>query len=262
MLYGAMLFKISNLKKLGFHIGLMGGITVSMVFFAFFIYFPYLTRPNSLVAVPNLKGKSLKSAILLLKKYNLNYEIADSSYYADLPSGTVLSHFPEVNDTVKGDRKIYLTLNMVRPPYVFVPNVIDNSLKNARLLLTSKKLLVGKIIYTTHWAINAVLGIQIDGKSVSKEKLMSGCNVPIYTRVDVLVGDGEQKALVNIPNLVGISIELAKDIALNLGLRVEITEYAQRPGLKNGTVIKQFPESSRNQLLRIKDKINVWIVRN
>ena len=248
----------SHIKKTVIHIIAMASTAVSIVAIFFFLYLPYVTKPNALVVVPNVWGKSFEEAVSILKNNHLRYEVSDSNYYADWPPKTVLLQYPGEKDTVKKNRKIYLTLNRIAPPSVRIPDIIDGSLKSARLLLNSHHLVLGDITYVHDLALNAVLGIQMAGKKITKEMMNEGYHVPINTRIDLLVGDGYGTAMIDIPDLIGRPIDEAESILKDIGLEVGEIHYVKRD-TSVGTVINQNPASDSEQLLYIGNKINLWV---
>ena len=90
---------------------MIGGIS-SIIFFIFYIYFPFKTNHGDTITVPNLIGMELNEIDEFLSDRDLRYEILDdSSYSSEYPPYTILQQNPSENEKVKENRKIYLTLN-------------------------------------------------------------------------------------------------------------------------------------------------------
>ena len=140
---------------------MIGGIS-SIVFFIFYIYFPFKTNHGDTITVPNLIGMELNEIDEFLSDRDLRYEILDdSSYSSEYPPYTILQQNPSENEKVKENRKIYLTLNSSIPPKIKMPKIINGSVKNAQLILRSYDLKLGDITYVPDMARNAVLKIFI-----------------------------------------------------------------------------------------------------
>ncbi len=250
-----------HIKKASLHLGAMVSIVILTIIIFFFVYLPYTTKPKALVVVPDVQGKSFEEAVSLLSNNDLKYEIADSDYYADWPPKAVLLQYPSKQDTVKKNRKIYLTLNKSRVPHIIIPNIIDGSLKNARLRLNSHHLTIGNITYVRDLAINAVLAIQIKGKKITKKMISEGYEVPINAQIDLVVGDGYKKHVINIPNLIGRPIDEAENILTNIGLRVGQIRY-RKANASVGEVIDQMPAADSVHTLSVGAKIDLWVTED
>lgn len=151
---------------------MIGGIS-SIIFFIFYIYFPFKTNHGDTITVPNLIGMELNEIDEFLSDRDLRYEILDdSSYSSEYPAYTILQQNPSENEKVKENRKIYLTLNSSIPPKIKMPKIINGSVKNAQLILRSYDLKLGDITYVPDMARNAVLKIFINGDSISENDLI------------------------------------------------------------------------------------------
>ena len=103
---------------------MIGGIS-SIIFFIFYIYFPFITNHGDTITVPNLIGMELNEIDEFLSDRDLRYEILDdSSYSSEYPAYTILQQNPSENEKVKENRKIYLTLNSSIPPKIKMPKII------------------------------------------------------------------------------------------------------------------------------------------
>ena len=112
------------------NLSIMIGIVASIIFFIFYIYFPFITNHGETITVPNLVGMEIKDLDEFLSDRDLRYEILeDSSYSSEYPPYTVLQQNPSENDKVKENRKIYLTLNSSIPPKIKMPKIINGSVK-------------------------------------------------------------------------------------------------------------------------------------
>ena len=80
---------------------MIGGIS-SIIFFIFYIYFPFKTNHGDTITVPNLIGMELNEIDEFLSDRDLRYEILDdSSYSSEYPAYTVLQQNTSENEKVK-----------------------------------------------------------------------------------------------------------------------------------------------------------------
>ena len=84
---------------------------------------------------------------------------------------------------VKKGRKIYLTLSMLVPPQVEMPNLIDLSLRQAVNMLESNDLTLGQVIYKESKYPNAVLEQRYKGRIIQEGK-----KVPYQSKITLIVG--------------------------------------------------------------------------
>lgn len=184
-------------------------ITLAFVAALLFTFFTlnWYTNHGDYVVVPSVKGKSLYDAKQTLKYYNLEFAIADSTYDETKPPLSVLDQQPVKGAKVKSDRKIYLTLNAAAPPSVKIPMIIDNSKRQAELILNSWGLKLGQLIYIPDMAKDAVLNIQVNGKIVKP-----GILVPKGTTIDLVLGDGFGSQVAEIPPVTDMTVLEARAV--------------------------------------------------
>ena len=90
----------------------------------FYLYFPIITNHWETITVPDLKGLNYDEIDDYLTQRNLKYEIIpDSSFTTDYPPLSVIFQNPIEGKKVKEGRKIYLTLNSIKPPKIKMPKL-------------------------------------------------------------------------------------------------------------------------------------------
>lgn len=192
------------------------GAALALLAFTFFCLNWY-TMHGDFVSVPDIKGKSLFEAKRELEDFDLDYLVVDSTYDESKPPLSVLDQQPSKGAKVKENRKIYITLNSSQPPSVKIPAIIDNSLRQAELILNSWGLKQGQLIYIPDMAKDAVLNIQINGKIVKPGQI-----VPKGTTIDLVLGDGFGNQIVEVPPLNDLTVLEARAVLdavhLNMGM--------------------------------------------
>ncbi|MDQ3051286.1 MAG: PASTA domain-containing protein [Bacteroidota bacterium] len=175
------------------------------------------TKHGSSVSVPDVRGMQMDKLQSFLDNKNLRYQVADSTIFdMTKPPGTVIEQDPRPNEKVKEHRTIYLSITRSTPPGVKIPDLEDNSLRQAEAILRSYGLIRGELIYKPDLAKNAVLEMQIDGKKVEK-----GEEVTKGTVIDLVLGDGFGNTKVAVPLLFNLDLDEAlfvlKASSLNVG---------------------------------------------
>ena len=245
------------LKKMLKHLGVILGIIIIGLLVFFKIYLPIRTNHGETLTVPNLDAMSLDEAAEFLEKRNLRWAIYDSSYVVDAPPLTVISQNPKYGSKVKENRKIYLSITPENPPLVVFPDLKDVTLSSARKILLSFGMKQGKVRYKPDLAANVVLETWANSK-----KIEAGDSIAKGTPIDLVVGDGRGTTRFKVPQLVGLTLEEAEYAILGSGLVVGFLEYDLVDGVDKGTVIKTYPSFENGDIVRIGDRIDLWLCGN
>lgn len=231
------------------------GASVALLILAF-LSLGWYTNHGDYVEVPNIKGKSLYDAKKELNNFDLDYAISDSTYDESKPPLSVLDQQPRKGEKVKENRKIYITLNASAPPSVKIPSIIDNSKRQAELILNSWGLKVGNLIYIPDMAKDAVQNVQVNGKLVKP-----GTIVPKGTVVDLILGDGGGNQIAEVPPVTDMTVIEARAVLeavhLNVGMLVadgaiddSLAAYVYRQDPPYGQAGKLGPNNSVNLYIR------------
>ncbi len=141
------------------------------------------THHGEEITVPDVVGKSLATARLILEAQGLESELTDSSYNRSLAPGTIVIQKPQAGSHVKAGRVIGLVINSRSTPTMVVPDIAGNSsLREAEERLTQLGFELGPREYVpgdAEW----VYGITCNGR-----QLYGGEKVPIGSVICIQVG--------------------------------------------------------------------------
>ncbi|MDO5036443.1 MAG: PASTA domain-containing protein [Porphyromonas sp.] len=93
------------------------------------------TRHDQVLRVPDIKGLAQIDAREELERMGLHIEVTDSVYDASQVPGVVLESTPKAGATIKRDRVVYVTVNNTEVKQYAMPEVQDQSLRQAEALL-------------------------------------------------------------------------------------------------------------------------------
>jgi beta-lactam-binding protein with PASTA domain len=175
---------LSFLKSKQFFIQL--GIILLIIFLILFVTLKWLssyTNHGEFVVVPDFKGQTIGALDGFIKDKGISYKVIDSIYDPKEKPGVVLRQDPEMNSKVKHNRTVYLYVTGMVPPLVIMPKLVDRSERQARLILGSYGLKVGKISEKKADCNGCVLAQTIRGKEVGE-----GQGVKKGSTVDLIVG--------------------------------------------------------------------------
>lgn len=211
---------VEYLKTKSFRNNLLAALgTVAVLLFIAFFSLRYYTKHGEGLAVPELKGLSISQAVAKLEELGLRYEI-DSVYIMDNPPGIVTDQDPDANTFVKGNRTIYLTINTSTAPNVKFPDIDSKSFREAQALLESYRLKVGDTTYKPDVARDVVLEAYFGGQLIRAGEVL-----PTGSRISLVLGDGQGGEEVELPNLMGLTIDEAKFSLKYAGLTIGLISY-------------------------------------
>ncbi|RMF07955.1 MAG: PASTA domain-containing protein [Candidatus Neomarinimicrobiota bacterium] len=107
-----------------------------------------ITRPEKMVAVPDLVGQSKRSALLMLKQAGLEVDTIFTEYNPEFPANTVVWQAPKAGDPVPKGLGVHLRISKGQPPNFYqVPDLFGLSQQKAVEKLKSAGLNLGKVFY-------------------------------------------------------------------------------------------------------------------
>jgi eukaryotic-like serine/threonine-protein kinase len=225
-------------------------ILILLCIFYFYAYLPNTTNHGITITVPDVEGQSIEKAGKFLDDHELRYEVSDSLYSSEYPPLTVLKQIPAAGAKVKQNRKIYLSINRIKPPTVPMPNLVDGSLVNAEAVLKGSELKRGRIQLVSGPFLNVVKEMKYDGVNIAP-----GTRIPKGSVIDLVVMDGDRRSWPT-PNVVGQELEDAKFLLFGYNLNIEIEVQGDTIGV-TPIVLKQKPEPSEN--ISVGEIVKLWV---
>jgi eukaryotic-like serine/threonine-protein kinase len=217
-----------------------------------------ITKHGQEAKVPNVVGKKLDKALALLSAFELQI---DSVYLPEKNPLEIISQDPQPDNMVKKGRIIFLVVNKTTPPTIKMPDLVNMSFRNAVLSLQSYRLVMGDTIFRPDIAAGAILEQLFKGKPIS-----SGADIPIGSRIDLVVGAGLSDSTFNVPDFIGKTFAETKATLDALGIMVSVVWDGSISDSNAAIIYKQFPES-KNELEFVNtitpgDMIDLYIMQN
>ncbi|GGI26436.1 PASTA domain-containing protein [Pedobacter mendelii] len=247
---------IDYLKTKSFRKTIIAAIlTVFVLLLIAFFSLRFYTKHGEGLNVPMVKGLSFDDAVVKLEEAGLKYEV-DSVFILDQPAGIVIDQDPDPNTFVKDNRTIYLTINAGKIPNTKFPDIAFKTLREAQAIIESSRLKLGDTTYKADVSRDVVLEASFGGQPIQV-----GQTIPVGSRINLVLGDGRGNQDVDIPQLIGLTIDEAKfslkGSALTLGnimFEGAITDTA------NAVITKQDPMPADSLTkVTIGTKINVTL---
>ena len=107
-----------------------------------------IAQPEKMVSIPDLIGRSIRSAELSLNQMGLEIDTVYEEYNSDVPYGNVTWQYPKGGDLLSKGNGLHLTISLGVPPNFFqVPNLFGLSKKKAVEDIERAGFTIGKIFY-------------------------------------------------------------------------------------------------------------------
>lgn len=194
------------------------------------IVLPWFTSTKNVTTIPNVVGKDVNEARLILEQAGLAVQEPKEQFSAKVPKGIVLSQLPSAGADVKEGRNVYLTISKGYET-VRMPSLTNTGLRDARVQLMRVGLNVGDVAYENNDSIPA--------NRILFQNVPAGKEVPYGSTVDVVISQGPGG--LRVPDVVGFTFEEAQSRIIGLGLRVGEVRYESSGAFDANTVLGTYP---------------------
>jgi eukaryotic-like serine/threonine-protein kinase len=226
-----------NLKKsVWFHLGIIL-LICAVLYIAFFATLHWITKHGEELTIPDIRGKKVNDAVTQLRSMHFDVTV-DSTYEPSMPPLTVLKQMPDTGSIVKEGRTVFLTVNMLVPPRIPMPNLLSLSYRSAEMLLRNNKLRLGDTTYKPDIAAGAILE-----QLYNQNPIRPGEMIQQGSKVDLVIGNGLGNTEFNVPDVTGISVDEAVAILNQYGLQPVFTATEGISDSSSAIVAEQSPEA-------------------
>ncbi|WP_026978051.1 PASTA domain-containing protein [Flavobacterium tegetincola] len=162
------------------------GIIIVLVF-AMMKWLSVTTNHGEEITVPNLSKLSVELAEEKLAALDLEYVLLDTTEYQnEFPKFSVVKQDPIAGSKVKQGRKIYININSDSYRDIVMPDLIEQTLRQAEPTLRALGLELGSKTYKPYLGKDMVLEMRYKGKL-----LKAGDKIPKASKIDLVLGDGK-----------------------------------------------------------------------
>lgn len=213
-------FDKSDAKFVAWNIVLAGIIGI-VILVCLIAWLKTYTEHGIEVEVNDVRGLVEAEAKPLLAEQGLNLVVIDSTYSDKVPLGTIVEQDPKPNSHAKHGRSVYVTINATTKRQITMPDLQDISYRQAETTLRSLGLKVDTIYdYEPSAFRDLVLDVKSNGVSIKP-----GEKVPVGTKVRLVVGFGRGTEQVEVPSVVGLTLQDARSLLLRHRLTVGAVYY-------------------------------------
>jgi serine/threonine-protein kinase len=191
----------------------------------------YLTVPE--VEMPGLVGRPLQEAQQLARRAGVEVEVGDRVSSTDFPVDVVVSQDQPPGKRLKRGRRVLVTVSK-GARLVTVPNVVSRTVREAQVAIDSAGLKPG--------ALKDGYDEEVKPGIVMRQYPLAGENVPADTPVTLVISRGPP--LVEMPSLVGVSLERARKLLDERGLVATDIRTVGTAEVEPGVVLDQTPAAA------------------
>lgn len=164
---------ITRLIKHPFIISLVLMVIVTCgIFYGVLSWLNTYTRHNQAIVVPDVKGMKLEDAIPFLENNHLRYNVVDSVFSKDVSPGAIVEVVPSVGSKVKEGRILFVTINALTSQMAMIPDIEDQSFRQAYALLRARGFNSVEIEYIAGEYKDLAVAVEHNGRTLTKGELM------------------------------------------------------------------------------------------
>ena len=191
---------------------------------------PFYTLHWSEKELPDVTEMTYEEAKKTLELKGFEIIFDGEKFNATYPESTVISQNPPPFTKIKKGRRIYVIISAGEKLYK-VPKVIGSSERDAEFILKKNNLVLGEIFYeyNNYQPRGVVCGQSLD----------EGLEVRTETAVDIFVSNGRLPTRFFVPDVIGKSLDRAKQMIRYAGLYIGVIKYEILPSLLPDTVLRQ-----------------------
>ena len=252
-----------NLKKsFLFHLGIVI-VLCAVLYTSFFATLHWVTKHGEEIQIPDVRGKNVNAAVAKLK--GMHFEVyVDSIYDPALKPLSVLKQVPDTGSSVKQGRTVFLTVNMLTPPHIPMPNLVNLSFRSAEMLLRNNKLLLGDTTFVPDIAAGAIKKQLYKGDEIRAGEMISQ-----GSKISLVIGNGLGNTEFDMPEVTGMTVDEALAVLNQYNLQLIIVPYDQMSAITDTTtavVVNQRPralsDAGKPNRVKAGEFIDISIMQN
>ena len=217
-------------NKLTQYLLAFGAVSFVVVILFEYIIMPMYTRHNTGQYLMDVQGKTLEEAIAMIEAEDFRAIVSDTMYTNKVAEGIVVDQYPKPNMKVKTGRTVRLKIS-TSEKLVFIPNLIGQSLRSAELVLQQAGLLIDTVYseYNPEYPKGTIAWQYPKANNTMKKGF----------GIQVTLSKGLPPDFYQVPNVIGLSLNQAKEYLAKARLKVGKISYHQDQDLVPYTVLDQ-----------------------
>ena len=217
-------------NKLTQYLLAFGAVSFVVVILFEYIIMPMYTRHNTGQYLMDVQGKTLEEAIAMIEAEDFRAILSDTMYTNKVAEGIVVDQYPKPNMKVKTGRTVRLKIS-TSEKLVSIPNLIGQSLRSAELILQQASLLID----TVYFEYNP----EFPKGTIAWQYPKANNTMKKGFGIQVTLSKGLPPDFYQVPNVIGLSLNQAKEYLAKARLKVGKISYHEDQDLVPYTVLDQ-----------------------
>lgn len=224
------------------------------------------TNHGESVQVDDFTGIHISDARKKGANKDFRFEVIDSAWTENKPSGLIIRQNPKPLSRVKEGRTIYVTVTG-EPKMILLPLFSESSYDfdqyskrlKVRFGIDSK---IKERVYDRRQAENSILYLFIDGEKVTDNDVKKGVKVQEGSTIEFVITERRTNEM-NIPDLVCMGYEAADFLVSTYNLNIgQVFEDATVIDRNKAFVYQQEPAFEEDAMIRMGGQINIWLTQD
>ncbi len=226
--------KSNNKTKAVLAAGVLTALIAALLFTFGLFYVSNLFQSSEEIDIPDLVGMQLEDAQAALEQLNLQHRI-EYRFDVEGDENTVLSQNPSAGMSVRENFPVELVISTGQETDE-VPDLMYQSREEATFRLEDAGFVVGEVERATS---------ELPSGSVISQNPRAGSALVLGGAVDLVISDGPEYEVVIMPNLVGSTIDSARQTLQNLNLNIGTIREESSDEYVEDIVLQQSVASGR-----------------
>lgn len=169
-------------------------LLVAGIFYGAMKWLESFTNHGEYVVVPDFTGRRVTQLDDFVQSTAVSYQIVDSIYDPAEKPGIVLRQDPDPESKVKHNRTVYLYVTGMVPPQIEMPKLLDRSERQAKLIVETYGLKVGRVTEKEADCDGCVLAQEHRGREIAPgDKVKKGSVIDLVIgRKDAFIGEHDR----------------------------------------------------------------------
>lgn len=199
-----------------------------------YVLMPLYVNRGGTLAIPNVTGVPLDSAMIILTSLDLTPVQAETRPDPKFPVGIVAQQNPAEGSIVKQGRRVYLTISGGEQ-LVNVPSLKGMSTRDARFTLERYGFRLGTVLYDT--------SARYPENTIAAQSVPPQTKLPRGSKVGITISRGAIIEEVHVPEVIGKTLGEGEKDLVKANLKIGNITYQVSEDLVPNTIIDQFPRS-------------------
>ncbi len=193
----------------------------------------YFLIKGESVKVPDIRGKKIDEAIVILKRSGVGIKIKDERYTFKYDKGQIVEQVPQPGSSIKKGHTVFVVVSKGKD-VVKIPDIVGKDFKTLDIELLEYHLVVGRRAAIHSGTPKGVVIAQFPP---------AGVQVPAESEINVLISNGERKKAYIMPDFIGKNIQDVMPRIKGAGLSIGPVREIPYETLPKGIIVRQFPQA-------------------